>query len=355
VLAELQSIRGDEVEMRPEDVRFTLMGFLTPNDGYGYAAIKAANALSEAGARVTCVDMASGAREEWEVGEPTVVMCVPDWLGQIDAPKVANYTMFESTRLPAGRAEEINRHAQACVVPCQWNADVFRACGVEVPVHVVPLGVDEGDYWLMEREGNHKGCPNERPYTFLWNGTPDLRKGWDVAYQAFWEAFRGSTEARLVLHFRELPKGVRGCRDDNVEIVVGKQPQARFRRLMWEADCFVFPSRGEGWGLPPREAAATGLPVIATNWGGLAVDIGEWALPLRVRGTSPARFGWWGDDVDLGEWAEPDAAHLAELMRWCFEHREEAAAMGERAADWIATHGRWARTAEGLLQVMEAL
>jgi len=332
--------------MKPRDARFTLMGFLTPDDGYGYAAIKAGNTLLEMGARVTCVDMADGTQDGWEIGEPTVAMCAPDWLERIDAPKVVSYTMFESTRLPDGRVEEINRHAQACVVPCAWNAEVFRACGVEIPVYVVPLGVDEGDYWLVDRDRAR------RPYTFLWNGTPDLRKGWDVVYRAFWHAFRGDTDVRLVLHFRELPKGVQGCRDENVEIVEGKLPLSQFRKTMWGADCFVFPSRGEGWGLPPREAAATGLPVIATNWGGLAVDIEEWALPLRVKGTSPARFGWWDEDVDLGEWAEPDAAHLAELMKWCFGHQEEAAVVGERAADWMATQGTWERTADGLLDVM---
>ena len=34
------------------------------------------------------------------------------------------------------------------------------------------------------------------------------------------------------------------------------------------ADCFVLPSRGEGWGRPHVEAMAMGLPVIATKWSG---------------------------------------------------------------------------------------
>lgn len=33
-------------------------------------------------------------------------------------------------------------------------------------------------------------------------------------------------------------------------------------------DGFILPSHGEGWGLPLIEAMASGLPTIATAWGG---------------------------------------------------------------------------------------
>ncbi len=34
------------------------------------------------------------------------------------------------------------------------------------------------------------------------------------------------------------------------------------------ADCFVLPTRGEGWGMPLSEAMSMAVPVIATNWSG---------------------------------------------------------------------------------------
>ena len=36
--------------------------------------------------------------------------------------------------------------------------------------------------------------------------------------------------------------------------------------LYRSSDCFVLPTRGEGWGLPIIEAMACGVPVIATSW-----------------------------------------------------------------------------------------
>ncbi len=54
-------------------------------------------------------------------------------------------------------------------------------------------------------------------------------------------------------------------------------------QLLAALDVFVMPSRSEGWGLAALEAMAAGLPVIASNTGGLAeiVDAGEtgWLVP----------------------------------------------------------------------------
>jgi glycosyltransferase involved in cell wall biosynthesis len=211
----------------------------------------------------------------------------------------------------------------------------------------VPLGIDPGDYWPLTRRRN-----GSEPYRFMWSGTPDWRKGWDLVYKAFWLAFQGSPEVELVMHFRSLPKLLAGCDDGNVHLVEGSVDRPALRRMYREADCYVFPSRGEGWGLPPREAAATGLPVIATDYGGLAEEIDEWALPLRVAREVPAEFGGWARG-SIGDWAEPDLGHLVELMRWCAENREAAAAWGMTAADWLAEHGTWERTARAIMEVME--
>ena len=121
--------------------------------------------------------------------------------------------------------------------------------------------------------------------------------------------------------------------------------------MLQAADCFVFPSRGEGWGLPPREAAATGLPVIATNGGGLEVEIEHWAYPVSVAGTSPAEYGFW-DSTEIGEWMEPDMDELVHLFRWSFENQEEVKSFGERAAAWLAENATWERTALRLIDIV---
>lgn len=343
------------------------MGHQMPMDGYGYGTIKIAAALARGqgsgdrdqgtGDPWDVIDMCTpggaynlGDGRSWWLDGQVVALCMPDWLPRIDAGAgLISYTMFEATKLPAGWAAEINRYAQALIVPCQWNAEVFRDNGVTVPIQVAKWGVDPADY---PTRGHGDTVTRGQPYTFLWSGTPDRRKGYDLAYRCFWQAFGHDPEVRLVMHFRHRPHGLTGARDPNVKVVVGMFDRPTLRSMLRRADAYVFPSRGEGWGSPPREAASMGLPVIATNHGGLAEEIEHWALPLRVAGTSPADYGCAEWD-DLGEWAEPDPEHLVALYRWCFEHQDEAAAGGLAAAQWLQANAGWERTARRVAEVAE--
>jgi glycosyltransferase involved in cell wall biosynthesis len=325
----------------------TIMGFHMPKDGYGVGTIKltaAARALgwSALDMRDAAGDFGSTART-WTVPGTAVALCVPEWLDSIHAGQLVNFTMFEASKLPEGWADRVNRRAALLLVPCQWCADVFRDGGVTRDIQVVPWGVDAHDYPFRVRAHRND------PYVFMWSGTPDLRKGWDLAYRAFVQAFGRRKDVRLVMHFREeLPAAPRFT-DENVKVITGRL--ATEDQLAWltAVDCYVFPSRGEGWGSPPREAASTGLPVITTNYGGLAVDIDAWALPIGVKGTRPAEYGAW-DAGTIGDWAEPDMEQLIERMRWCADHRDEASAFGRRASTWIAEHMTWQRAASVLTQ-----
>ena len=334
----------------------TLMGFHMPRDGYGVGTIKLSAAVRDLGLPPDAggwrtLDMRDDAgtfgaiTRTWSPPGTVVALCVPEWLPAIKADTLVNYTMFEASRLPAGWAETINRHAAMLFVPCQWCADVYRDNGVTRPIHIVPWGVDARDYPFRARPQRND------PYVFMWSGTPDLRKGWDLAYRAFVMAFGRRKDVRLVMHFREeLPAAPRFA-DENVKVITGLLDTETQLAWLTAVDCYVFPSRGEGWGSPPREAASTGLPVITTNAGGLAVDSEYWALPIGTRGTRPAEYGAW-DAGEIGDWLEPDIEQLIERMRWCVDHRDEAAAFGAAASAWIHTHMTWQHAARVLNEIV---
>jgi glycosyltransferase involved in cell wall biosynthesis len=60
--------------------------------------------------------------------------------------------------------------------------------------------------------------------------------------------------------------------------VLGRVSDAALRALFENALCLVFPSRYEGFGLPPLEAMACGCPVVAARAGAVPEVCGEAAL-----------------------------------------------------------------------------
>lgn len=180
--------------------------------------------------------------------------------------------------------------------------------------------------------------PTERdPFIFLCWGDRGERKGWDVAIKAFKRAFGDDPRARLLIKSRD--GGMAFDIDiPGVDILRADLDEDGLYDLYLRCDAMVFPSRGEGFGLPPREFAGTGGPVICTEW--WADDIQQWGYPLKYT-MQPA---WDGHPKHegLGEWSEPDEAHLAQLMRHVFNQKPGVLAyMGQRAAGRIQRLYRW--------------
>jgi glycosyltransferase involved in cell wall biosynthesis len=69
---------------------------------------------------------------------------------------------------------------------------------------------------------------------------------------------------------------------DNVNIYTSKLARTKLHVLMARSHCLVFASKGEGFGIPPREAMSTGLPVILAGFAGLeSIAKEEIAFPLN--------------------------------------------------------------------------
>jgi glycosyltransferase involved in cell wall biosynthesis len=250
--------------------------------------------------------------------------------------------MFESTRLPDGWVDPLNE-CRAVIVPSKWLVPVFRDCGVNVPIHVVPLGISE-TYQYVQRPRNRK------PFTFLTIGDRFRRKGWDLTTIAFNKAFGQDPNYKLIIKARASEMKVE-IAHPCVEILRQDITEREMMELYARADAYVFATRGEGFGLPPREAAATGLTVIATKWGGTADDLSAWGYPLRCT-MVPA----WQDNETLrglGEWAEPDIDHLAEQMKYVSSGNPMIPHMGQESARRIRRLYNWQRFADGVWKVWQ--
>lgn len=330
---------------------FTLIGTFNTSEGYGHATIATINALYRLGAQFEIApiqhdDAQWPPERTMQVDGLAVMWTVPEYWDRIlGADELWGIFVWETTLLPWYRANMINERATRLFTFSEWGRQMFIDSGVTIPIHVMPHGVDQREYHFVER--NHEGWP----YTFLILGELGNRKGWVEAYQVFDEEFRGNPDVRLIMKTRGRCL-LAECVDPNVEVLYADFGVPMMRELYGFVDCFLFPSKGEGYGLPPREAAATGLPCIVTGWSGLLEGgIENYAYPLGYTMVK-AQYGYQSFET-CGDWAQPDKEQLKELMRFCYENRQEARRKGREAARWIKGNCTWEQGAQVLLDTVE--
>ena len=216
-------------------------------------------------------------------GLPVMPSGIPFWdeaTADLGLP-VVGATCFETELMPPSWVEPCNR-AREVWVPSGFNARTFAEAGVDPErIHVVPYPVDTDRL----RPGRRERDPGA-PVTFLSIFEWTWRKGWDVLLQAWAEEFapgepvrlvvvtyrgagaagEGTVEEQALAHLAALGAGPDDIAD--IELVLDPVPHDAMPGLYASADAFVLPTRGEGAGMPMLEAAACGVPVIATAWGG---------------------------------------------------------------------------------------
>jgi alpha-1,3-rhamnosyl/mannosyltransferase len=115
-------------------------------------------------------------------------------------------------------------------------------------------------------------------------------------------------------------------------VFAGQVDEADLPALYGGATVFAFPSRVEGFGLPPLEAMACGTPVVASNATSLPEVIG-----------------------DAGRLVDPnDVERWTEALRSLLENRETAEELARRGLERAARF-TWQRTARGTLEAYQAI
>lgn len=167
------------------------------------------------------------------------------------------------------------RRAAAILVPSTATRDDLLALHPEASprVHLVPHGFDPAPY--ERARAGARTAPDARPFGVI-VGATTRRKGlatWLLARRAL-----GDLALDWVLVGEPEPALRRAvAREEGVHVEVGLSDD-ELADLLARAALLVYPSWSEGFGFPPLEAMAAGIPVVATTAGSIPEVTGGAAL-----------------------------------------------------------------------------
>lgn len=339
------------------------IGTFSQGGGYSGASEAIAVALEQAGVDVTVMRLSpysprnvrpDGRRllkKPFRMAKVGIAFSYPTAFTSLMNHKIRiGYTMFETDKLP-DQSDHNSDWVSDCNtltrlwVPSQHCKDLFASSGVVVPIDVIQQGIDPELYSYYER-------PERDTFTFLMLGKLTIRKNPGMVLSAFLSLFKGNPKVRMVFKTQSGTMGHISMPDENVEIVDRLTSVEETIQFYRDADAFVFPSRGEGYGLPPVEAMATGLPtIVAANSGMLEYTNEEYNYPLKIKGKVPVMHmpKEWGD---CGNWWETDYEDLKAKMKFVYDHRKEAKAKGIKSAEWVKNNLTYKQTVEKMIKIL---
>lgn len=288
----------------PTKVEIGIKGQFIAQTGYAKANRNLAFGLASLGADVsiqTSADTNEGFNElelrqlemfikPWSDKAILIDSCIPSFA---NVPNLDHYcilaTTVEST-VPQQFVDACSNYNEIWV-PSDFCKEMLVQAGVSRPVFVIPNSININCY--NRHVPPHVFEPKLKSFAFLsvfgWN----WRKGYDALLRAYLQEFNGDDDVSLLLVSR-YEYDMNGNRvykiDDEIKNFVDKYggnkpahiarlghliPEFEMPRIYRACQCFVLPSRGEGFGIPYLEASACGLPVIATNYSGQTMFLNE--------------------------------------------------------------------------------
>ncbi|RNF02624.1 putative mannosyltransferase-like protein [Trypanosoma rangeli] len=294
-------------------------------------------------------------------------------------------SLSEFSRIPHSWVHGMQYYANEVWSTGEFFSAVYRRAGVAAEkIHVIPEALNVHSYNPRDCDTLTFPMPLRRSYTNLPELSPEEqrrrfrfltvmkwegRKGWDILLKAYWQAFGPTSPLHNHVSLYMKVKWVKAysgnAGDNNIHELIanwasknlpgftsmkdfphivflsgeGYVSERLLRQMYCSVDAFVFPTRGEGWGLPATEAMAMGVPILVTNWGGTTTFMSSNAtFAIAVDGLEDAPDGLGYDTFPGNKWAIPSVQSAADTMRYVVENPAHARAVGMRGRQLIKEH-----------------
>ena len=286
------------------------------DSGYSTAGKNISDTLSDAGINITRLDLKADIN-----------------LSFASPPNHIMFSGMYNILYSAHETSEISDYWAKCLskgdevwATSSWTADVYRK-KIDKPIHVVPHGVS-GKFVPGKRK------LKDNKFIFLHVGEPYIRKGGQAVVDAFLQEFEGNNDVLLLI--KSYDQGHTILVDNgNGELVEPQKIHSNIKtisqsinfndylKILHNTHCLVYPSWGEGFGMMPLEAMASGMPVISTwEWAEYKDDI-EYKIESDLVPV-PERIPSYLKDSYLGEIYLPKIESIRYNMRQVYNNYEQA-------------------------------
>jgi len=274
-------------------------------------------------------------RRHWPQPADAAIVCAPGAaFAAARGRRRFGIGLSEWERAPRAWAEAA-RALDRLLVPDAFQRDAFRAAGVEVPIELVPFGVD--------RDYCHPDVPAPRDAradcSFLAVLEERVRDAPERLVAAFRDAFAGDAGVRLLIVVQPgrdaaaITEAVAPAAavDARVRVLSGwGLPWHQRAQLLCSADAYVGVRRGGGWDPFAADAIACARVLVATDYGSSGVLVRAHGHAVAATRAADPR------DAAL-TWAEPSHDAFVDALRAARAQVRDAG-LRARAAAFAAAH-----------------
>ena len=284
---------------------------INDTNGYGYATVNMIKSLERSGHTVAQNDPNAPVQiwfdqpHHWKWEEDQLIERKKTHYTYSHQYRIG-YHPWESTKLLDDWVERMNK-CDEIWTPSPLIAEWYEADGVKVPIYVYEHGVDP--IWTPKK----RKIEDDGIIKFLHVGGEAARKRADKTMDAFRKAFQGRDDVRLTL--KMITQGWNIELTGKIRLNKYKLSEADMVQLYHDNHIYVYPSYGEGFGLTPLQALATGMPTIT---------VPAWApysefLDPDLNVSSELRNSPWSQ-LHPGKMFKPDFDELIDKMRYAADN-----------------------------------